>query len=241
MWWDTSSDNTPVKPPLTSMRNSRRWVGRRRTIGTGSEATSSFLKVLEMYTVSMAGPPTAAFSQLIVNYTGIGVPLGAKTTHGITTPQGPIGDVLLAIGAAGLDLSGACTAGITIESIDWKVGPVATGPTVNVPVQINGARPGETAPPQVATLVRLPVVGATNRLAGRFYIPGVSEGSISAGGVLDNAFIDSAQGAVEAFYATLLSVGSEPRVFSSLSSDPREVVAVQVQPLVATQRRRLRR
>lgn len=189
----------------------------------------------------MAGPPTAAFSQLIVRYGGTGLPHGAVTTHGITTPVGDIGDVLLAIEGAATEFAACMASSVTILDVLWKVGPEATGPSTVVPVGIIGSSADPQCPPQVAYLIRLPVVGLSGRFAGRFYLPGCIEPEINHAGLMNPGLFTAVQNAALDFYADLATVGSEPVVFSTVSSDPRTVDAVQAQLQVGTVRRRNRR
>lgn len=189
----------------------------------------------------MAGPPTPAFSQLTCRYTGIALPHGAATTHGFTTPAGPLADVLDAIEQFGVDLAVALTAEVTLLNITWKVGPEATGPSQLVDVGVAGSQTGSTAPPQVANLVHLRPAGVSGRFAGRFYLPGVNELSVAQDGQLTVPYAGAVLAAVEQAYSAMDAVGATPVIFPADASDPRPVEAINVSTRCATQRRRLRR
>lgn len=189
----------------------------------------------------MAGPPTSAFSQLAVRYTGVGLPFPAITTHGFTSPTSPLGDVLLAIVEFGGLIAEALSTFVTVDSVSWKVGPVATGQSTNVPVNAAGSVVGGVAAANCAALVRVSALDISGRFHGRFYLPGLPEFAIDDSSNITTDHMLTLQGAVDDAYAAVLAVGMEPRVFSSVSSDPRTVEAVNVQRRVSTQRRRMRR
>ena len=194
-----------------------------------------------LYTATVAGPPSPAFSQLTVRYTGSSLPFGAVTTHGVTTPVGALDDVILQIHDAAQSLGSCLTPDVTVDDVLWKVGPEATGPSILIDVGQVGVRSGSAAPPNVANLVRLPVVGLSGRYGGRFYLPGVAEEDVNPNGTLEPDYAAAVLGGVESFYELLEEVEALPRVFSSNGGDPREVASVQVALRVASQRRRNRR
>lgn len=196
---------------------------------------------LDLYTPDMAGPPSAAFSQLIVRWTGAALPFPAITTHGFTTPVGEVGDVLSTIeGAVGALRSYASTF-VTAESVTWKVGPVATGQSVTLPINLPGLTVGGVAPANVAALVSLAATDISGRFHGRFFLPGIVEFGIDDSSNLTNDHRATIQDAVDDFYTIMAEVEAEPRVFSTISSDPRTVENITVQRRVSTQRRRMRR
>jgi len=189
----------------------------------------------------MAGPPTAAFSQITLRYGGSALPFGAVTTHGFTTPTGDLNDILDGIANFADEMRQALTNDVEIEDALWKVGPVATGQTIILPLGLTGGQGAPAAPPNVATLVRLSALDISGRFAGRFYLPGVNEAGVSANGLLSGGQLDLVQASVLAAYAAIGLVGAEPRVFSSVSSDPRIVESIQTQQRVGSQRKRNRR
>lgn len=196
---------------------------------------------VEMYTDAMAGPPTPAFSQFVCNYTGSGVPLGAVTTHGFTTPSELFAEVVLAAEDFGQGIMNCVSNTITLDSITWKVGPVATGSTYEIPLVIAGGEAGQPFPPQVATLVSLSPAGVSNRFGGRFYMPPTIEEASNGGGVITGSVLAEYQTSIEGAYAAMAAVGSDPVIFSPTSSDPRDVDGISVQGRFGTQRRRNRR
>lgn len=199
------------------------------------------MRFLDVYTPRMAGPPTAAFSQLTVRYTGVGLPFPAVTTHGFTTSSSPIGDVTDAIATFGDELAQAISTFVTVDSILWKVGPVATGQSVVVGVNHPGEVVGGMAPANTAALVTLSLADVSGRFHGRFYLPGMVEFGIDDSSNLTTDHQTTIQAAVATAYAAVSLVGMEPVVFSSVSSDPTAVEAVLTQRRVSTQRRRMRR
>lgn len=189
----------------------------------------------------MAGPPTAAFSQLRVRWEGTSLPYGALTTHGITTPTGPFADVQLAIADFAGILLEQLSGDVNIPYIDWKVGPEATGPTFRQVVGLAGDLAKPTAPPNATILVRATVAGVSGRFAGRFNLPGADETQIDGAGNLFDVYGGEINNKVDDAYEALAAVGGDPVVFSEAGGDPRPVEAFNVQLKMATQRRRLRR
>lgn len=169
------------------------------------------------------------------------LPFGAATTHGFTTPVGDLTAVTDAITAFADALAFKLITGIQIPSVTWKVGPEATGPSVEIAVNAVGSESGSPATPNTAYLVNLPVVGMSGRFGGKFFLPGVAEGSVNGDGGLVGAFQTSLQSAVVDAYNAMATVSSQPFVFPANGGDPHEVDAVLVNTRAATQRRRMRR
>lgn len=186
----------------------------------------------------MAGPPTAAFTQVTAVYTGLAVPDGAMTTLGLTGYVGgpwDAGDV-----AAVLEdgLTSLITTDLQIVEFRFKRGPEATGPTFVQPSGAVGNISGYPNQPQVCTLVRKQVDGVSGRFGGRMYAPATPTAWTAKNGVVTPAA--STVTALNTMYADLVSVGAQPVVFSTLGSDPRQVTGFAIQGKVATQRRRIR-
>jgi hypothetical protein len=125
-----------------------------------------------------------------------------------------------------------------------RFGASPLGPTFEVAGSIQGTSSGFAVPPNVAALVqkRTGMGGRSNR--GRFYFPGVDEGSVDEGGFMSAALRTSVQNAVGAYIgAAQAVVGVAGAVIlhdTTVVGSPTPVVEHQVQALLATQRRRLR-
>lgn len=130
---------------------------------------------------------------------------------------------------------------VTVTEVRVKLGPDATGPSAVASVQIDGSVGGQAAPPQLATLVHknTPLGGRKGR--GRLFLPGLAEAALDQNGLITNAH----KVAVETFLFDLLggmTLGSTPpMLMHSDETAPTAISTVEVDTVLATQRRRLRR
>ena len=145
-------------------------------------------------------------------------------------------------------------ASIRLTEIVVKKGP-STGPTpglqVEFPVNEDGGNPGSLCPPNCAMLVRKlsNFGGKANR--GRNYWPGFTfDGQVDELGQIDPTVITSMQGQFTSFFGALGSGNGAttalcPAVIlhdeSSPATAPVLVSAVQVDGMIASQRKRIRR
>ena len=109
-------------------------------------------------------------------------------------------------------------------------------------MDIAGARTPEAATPSTAALVSLTtgLPGRSNR--GRIYLPGMlSADEISSDGQMFDTPRLQIGGAISGLIEAAQALDYEPVILHSNSSDPTPVLTWNVQQLVATQRRRLRR
>lgn len=100
----------------------------------------------------------------------------------------------------------------------------------------------EMAPPNTAVLVNLGsgLVGKRNR--GRAYLPGVAEeGAIGEDGTLSSTKVTQLQGVMDYLGALVFDASRTIRILHSTVGTPTLVLNASVHPVVATQRRRLRR
>ena len=189
----------------------------------------------------MAPIPTSAFCRITWEFAGNAAPNGAVTSLGITRPD-DLGSFLEDL----KDLTIDELVPFTVGALRWanlvlKVGPESTGETLTTPIATNGGTVADGAPPNVAYLLHWPAVGLSQRFAGRQYIPGVNEGTINDGGAIANGTFVAIQNRLDAFATGLLGLGVQPVAFSTRFSDPTPLLSPLIDPLVATQRRRLRR
>lgn len=109
-------------------------------------------------------------------------------------------------------------------------------------VSLPGTLSAQPATPQVALLVRK-VTGARGREnRGRNYYPGmVYESDVDAAGLINNAQAAGFQGFFNAWYTALNTLECEPYILHTELSDPTPVLSFEVDRVVATQRRRVRK
>lgn len=106
---------------------------------------------------------------------------------------------------------------------------------------IVGTNAATMAPPNLAYLLnkRTARVGREGR--GRWYLPGVAEGDVNNVGQLTAGIQSDIAAQVAAFLAFLPDVAAQMVLLHSGSSDPDTITSITVNPLAATQRRRLRK
>lgn len=121
-----------------------------------------------------------------------------------------------------------------------KAGPNDVGPFGSYTEILVGGQTDSPVPPNTALLVekRTAVGGRSGR--GRFYLPGVPEGSVPGSGILTVTIQGFWQARADAFLTALETFSTGMYVLHNTSSDPTSVTDLQVDPVVATQRRRLR-
>jgi hypothetical protein len=124
------------------------------------------------------------------------------------------------------------SSGCTLQSI--QVGDSATG--AELPVLENGANPAFSLPSNCSVLITKVVTGSRN---GRMFWPGLPEADVNAGGQLEAAALPLWQTAANNVMTALAANGTVMRVIDA-TDDPHVVSALSVQPLIGTQRRRLR-
>lgn len=111
----------------------------------------------------------------------------------------------------------------------------------------DGGAGGSVLPQNCALLVRKVTGLGGRKNRGRMYIPSiVQEADVSGVGRIDAADVDIFQGVANTFLLSLAGDGSTPDLTPFILhrdgvSLPTEVVDLQVDPVIATQRRRLRR
>lgn len=188
------------------------------------------------------------YSQVNLKFTGAAVPRGAEVTFGVanTTSLSPTGVAACVEEALG-DFTGwsAFSNLARITSILVKNGPNATGPFVEVPANSGGEGTGQPITPNVAVLVRKTTALGGRAGSGRMYWPGLLEGNVNGAGVLEGHVVAGLQDAFNAFWLSLETLNVPPMLLhgpgSPVSDDfPTVITAFNVDPVVATQRRRLR-
>ena len=189
----------------------------------------------------MAGPPTAAYGQVTLIFSGSNVPTGAACTFGGTEIEGSPTLFLETLEGMFSSFMGACSVSqCTINEIRYKIGPEASGPTYVRATNLQGGQGGDAVAPNTALLIRKHVPGRSARFSGRVFWPGVSDEDLNPGGTLTGTAITRIQAACDSLWLAMGNAGFVPRVFSE-DRPPEPVSDFILQPRTATQRRRLRR
>lgn len=194
----------------------------------------------------MAGPPTSTEATLACHFSGTAVPSGAVVTIGFQHSADSIGSPTLAQLAPLLRTlhDKMATNECWLNTIEMKVGPVATGPTYTNSGSTPGAASPNAVPPNTTVLVRKELVEVSSRFAGRLFWPGMPENMVDASGHIAQTQVTQMQNAFNDLFTGMTAVGCDPAVFGSSDALLQKVNLVDrfvVQTTVATQRRRLRR
>lgn len=187
------------------------------------------------------------FAQVNFRYGGPSLPQKGEWTLGLNlegsgkTPAQVGADLFAMYAAANFDTSIA--SGVDLAEILVKFGPDQTGASAVVPAVETGKATG-AAPANTAYLVRK-LTGAGGRAGrGRLYMPGVPESMVGGDGDLDNTWQANLQTAWNTFYTSFGPSDFSPVLLhqdGSPISAPSLITSFQLDGMVATQRRRLRR
>lgn len=186
------------------------------------------------------------------------IPSGYFETIMHFTVPGQSGDVITSFGwNGGLDLGGSDPAALvanheimmgqlasstvfsTLTIIEGSSGP--DNISLDVPSGEPGASSGTAMPPNVAWLLQKRTSTGGRRGRGRNYFPGVTEDAVDDGGTVDSGVLAGWATNIEDFLTAMAAGDWTPRLLHQSSPFlPSVVTSIVPQPLVATQRKRLR-
>lgn len=195
---------------------------------------------------------------LFIRWNLTGDPEPMFTTIGYSSTLDPTLITTATINAFDASFYGFCAADMSAE---WSLGPshVLVGQDGGPPLKVSGnttsavgTASGSTVPQNTAILVRKIGALSGRENSGRMYIPGVIESFVGPSGLLSTAAIGVWQANVNTLMPDGVPVGilwpgadssdTDAVVFHATASPaPSPIAALQVQALVATQRRRLRK
>jgi hypothetical protein len=132
------------------------------------------------------------------------------------------------------------TTNTRLEQVTLKYGPVSTGPSFVAIGTAVGASNEPIAPPNVTYLVKkvTNMGGRANR--GRFFPPGVAEANVGNDGALSSGTVAALQPVFNNIRTDHAAADLPMVLLHSQSSDPTPITSLVLDPLAATQRRRLR-
>ena len=188
------------------------------------------------------------FAQVNMLFTGGALPRGAQVTFGVDLedpgddPTAVANHVILS--ATSADFMDSLVDDIVLSSVLVKFGPVATGPSVEVPCDIDGGASSSGVSPNVSLLVKKVTSAGGRSGRGRFYLPGAPESMVTDAGNIDSSAGSTLQGQLDSFLGTLATAGV-PMVLlhadlSAPIDTPLPVTDLLLDGRAATQRRRLR-
>lgn len=153
----------------------------------------------------------------------------------------------------GLEMMPRVASNYTFEATFLYVGQDGGPPAVFESTEdpVTGGMAGNPLPQNSAMLFRKRTSAAGRRGRGRLYLPGIQEQDVSALGVIDGAVVTALQARADAWmdWLTGVEVGSvayPPVILHrtegiGVEPPPTPVTALVIDPVIATQRRRLRR
>jgi hypothetical protein len=179
-----------------------------------------------------------------IQFTGDNLPTGAEVTFGILNAG-----ALTATEAAEAVSTALASSAIMAEFVDderianihVKLGPNATGPFADLGVEISGGVSTTGTSPNVAVLIKKITTLGGRKGAGRMFWPGCPEGAIGSDGTLDAAARLAIESTLGDLRADLDTNGVPMMLLHNDSTSPNLVSDLTVDPIGATQRRRLRR
>jgi hypothetical protein len=185
-------------------------------------------------------------AQVNLKFTGFAAPRGAQMTFGVDTVAltGAVEVAEAALEAVRLSqfIRKLCI-GISLTAVHVKMGPNLTGEMIEIPATLKGEVDQRALTPNTAILVRKSTTQGGRMNQGRFYIPGYTESGVDDAGVVLPGDVTLLQLTMDALITHLQTL-EIPMVLLHGKSDglglPLAVTKLSVQPLVATQRRRLR-
>lgn len=186
----------------------------------------------------------AGYSQVNLKFGGVAVPLGAEMTFGVENPTAMlpgqiadfVGDTLVGNAFAGFLVTGS-----GLISILVKNGPNATGPSEELGYIIAGTQSGAGGGAAVSVLISKVTALGGRKGRGRMFQPGVTESVVDPGGVLQTVHATALNTCWTGIKADLAAGDLPMHLLHGDATAPTEIVNLNVQTVVATQRRRQRR
>lgn len=192
----------------------------------------------------MAEPVNPTQSVIACVFTGEGVPFGAITTLGVSTPPGgwtDDPDLLPALGVLFGDFhQTVSSSAVRLLELRIKRGPSATGPTFTQPVSRLGDSSSSPAAANNAYLIKKEVSSVSGRFAGRMFWPGVAEQFVDGAGNVSGSMVEAVNLACDELYQEMWELDLPSQVLSG-TSDSRPITRLRCDGRIATQRRRMRR
>ena len=140
------------------------------------------------------------------------------------------------------ELCGLAWAGLTVRMVIGTSDPSAPI-TLESPTWQGGSAAGNACPAQVCTLLKKITLSGGRKGKGRMYLPGPLEGSIDDAGHFTTTQSDDNQARATAFRGDMIAIAGVTSVVllhTDPADEPSEIVGILADPVVGSQRRRLR-
>lgn len=192
--------------------------------------------------------PDNTYARVTHFFLGDGAPSGAATGYVVRADGGAVinmDDVTAIHDAFGSEIMDSLSDTVSLVQTLLKRGPDEDGPTATADNVWPGLQAGTGVPANTSILITKNTASGGHRGKGRNYIPGLPEAQVDSAGTLIGATQANIQAQVDAWLVELAAAGLGYGVYLEHHGDgapnPTLVTAMNVEELVATQRRRLRR
>ena len=189
----------------------------------------------------------SGYGQVNYRFTGTPLPNPAEVTLGFeNNASGGVGDIAELFFDLWVDngMDNFYTSSVFLTNTHVKLGPASTGPSADFGSNSPGVLNGDAMPANVATLLSKQTSDGGRAGRGRMYIMAPAEDSIDGDSRWDATQLAARQTDANAFLAACATADVPLVVLHGAGSPittPSPILTLQVQGLLATQRRRLRR
>jgi hypothetical protein len=182
------------------------------------------------------------FSKITYNLGGTGAPLGAQVTMGVNNAGFALPTAVATAARLAFvnrilpDISNT----IQLISVRAKNGPNDVGAFAEIPGAAGGGATAAAASPAVSILVRKHTASGGRKARGRLFMPGIVETIVDPSGIITAANVTTFQTDWSNYLADMIAAGFTPCILHT-DTAPNDVNSMNVENVVATQRRRQRR
>lgn len=184
------------------------------------------------------------YAQINIRFTGTAVPTIAEVTFGVINGASHSA-LTMATNVEAELIAGTImdnlTDGVVATNIHVKLGPNATGASVDLACNVPGTVASETEPPNCAFLIRKITSLGGREGRGRIYLPGAPAAAVAENGQLNGTTAADLDTAFANFHAQMIVDNMDPVVLHNSATTPTPIDVWSCDALAATQRRRLRR
>ena len=129
---------------------------------------------------------------------------------------------------------------IRLNSVEVKYGPESTGPSFTSSGESVGSLGGSTLAPNTCYLVEKNTNLGGRKGRGRMFIPGTVAASMTDTGALNTTRLNAMNAACSDFLGTLNAADLPAVLLHGDATAPTDIINMSTDPVLATQRRRLR-
>lgn len=186
----------------------------------------------------------AGFGQISVEHSGGGIVGSAFWTLGFdNNASDTAADIADYINTTliGGDYLDCLSSSVFFVGVHVKLGPDATGPSAFEANGNNGTVGGNAAPPNIAGLVHKNTSLGGRQGRGRLFVPGLAEAFLAQDGLITSEYSGLLQTLFTGLGGSMILNSLPPMLLHADALSPTAIDTLTVDPMVATQRRRLRR